>query len=90
MGPRPIGEAVREPGRGDPGPGLGGYSLMPSGYSWKSGQMTRLSCDLAPSPPGLRDLDLCLALGLVRDPVQAAGPEAEVRAEWPGLGSDLV
>ena len=61
---------------------------MPSGYSWKSGQMTRLSCDLAPSPPGLRDLDLCLALGLVRDPVQAAGPE--VRAEWPGLGSDLV
>ena len=61
---------------------------MPSGYSWKSGQMTRLSWDLAPSPPGLRDLALCLAL--VRDWVQEPGPEAEVRAECPGLGSDLV
>lgn len=50
--------------------------------------MTRLSWDLAPSPPGLRDLALCLAL--VRDWVQEPGPEAEVRAECPGLGSDLV
>ena len=83
LGPRPIGEAVREPG-----PGLGGYSLMPSGYSWKSGQMTRLSWDLETRPPGLRDLDLCLAR--VRDLVQFAGPEAEARAWCPGLGSDFV
>ena len=61
---------------------------MPSGYSWKSGQMTRLSWDLETRPPGLRDLDLCLAL--VRDLVQFAGPEADARAWCPGLGSDFV
>ena len=75
--PRPRGEAVREPG-----PGELGYSRIPSGHSWKSGQMTRLSWDLA--PPGLRDRDLCLAL--VRDFVQCA----EAGVEWPGLGRDLV
>ena len=59
------------------------YSLIPSGYSWKSGQMTRDSW----GRPGDLDLDLFLYFGLVNDLLHAAG---DVEDDDEGLGSERV
>ena len=59
------------------------YSRIPSGYSWKSGQMTRESW----GRPGDLDLDLFLYLGLVNDLLHAA---EDVDDDVVGLGSERV
>ena len=76
-----IGDEARQgEGQGELPPLL--YSRIPSGYSWKSGQMTRDSW----GRPGDLDLDLFLYFGLVNDLLHAAGDGEDDE----GLGNERV